>query len=767
MVSERVFIVDATFLLDDAEKAFLGSAPLVDARGRNTSVVYGAVRELLLLRRTLGITRGTVVVGADCNEVSSALNIHMFQKFMLAIGTKVLHEPMVRVGALCRAILLDQKAAWIVTRNKSLMQLVNARCDIILISEGAVYEVTTEGKFASCHHFQPEQVPSFLALTDHVAKSLTTKQAIRLLEVCGTLDAAFDSSRAHAISPKMRRYLSANKATLLARQRELTVANHIETRWKAAIGSIVRNDRKSRRAFKNYGFPSLARLLKSPRKIELVGPARDTAHRYAAVVDRAGLRELESVVASAEVCAVDVEATDRDPRKASLLGIALAITEGQAYYVPLIDSDLRDVSTASVIDVLRHLLGGHMKVVGHNLKYDYVLLRRYGIPIRLLHFDTMLAAHECFGDWDFFNLGAVAKKLIGLEVRRYRDIVDDGQSLQDIPFKDLVEHGSADADAALRLYRRLCEILQEKGIDHQFATEVMPLIRLLGDKELDGVRMNMSAVACKKDALAHEAECARASILAKVGKQFDLDSMNDIGAVFRGIEGLRDRVGRQPLRQAQLEQLAQRNDLARSIVQYRRLHKQVRQLDEICRRGENGKVFPLFSQMKPVHGSISSTEPKLFEVDGALWPAAILDKDIRRCIPDQGRALDILQRLAGDGTLEKDRRAGKNEFIGGKQMALSGLHHDDVLISLSIGVSNAALCKRFLIDARRAIALREEVTDRYPRLFAWLEECRRNIVSRGCVTLGQRRRYWEGLGSSDIDKRNRALQSAVRWLISM
>jgi len=240
MVGGHVFIIDATFLLDDSEKAFLGSAPLVDGRGRNTSVVYAAIRELLILRRTLGIARGTVVVGADANEVSSAVNIHMFRNFMLAIGTKVLHKPTVRVGALCRAILLDQKAAWIVTRNKSLMQLVNAQCGIILVPEGAAPDVITESTFASRHHFHPEQVPSFLALTDpRIAKSFTTKQAIRLLEVYGTLDDAFDGSGANAISPRTRQYLSANKALLLARVRELTLANHAEARWVAPIGSLV------------------------------------------------------------------------------------------------------------------------------------------------------------------------------------------------------------------------------------------------------------------------------------------------------------------------------------------------------------------------------------------------------------------------------------------------------------------------------------------------------------------------------------------------
>src|SRR5262249_37719119 len=136
MVAQDVFIIDASSLLDDAERAFLGSAPLVDGGGRNTSVVYGAVRALLHLRQTLGMARGTVVVGAEANEVSSALNIQIFRDFMEAIGTKVLHKPTVRIGTLCRAVLLHQKPAWIITRNKSLMQLVNARCSIILVPEG-------------------------------------------------------------------------------------------------------------------------------------------------------------------------------------------------------------------------------------------------------------------------------------------------------------------------------------------------------------------------------------------------------------------------------------------------------------------------------------------------------------------------------------------------------------------------------------------------------------------------------------------------------
>lgn len=768
MVAERSFVIDATFLLDDAEKAFLGSAPIVDSRGQNTSVVYGAVRELLRLRGTVGIGNGLVLIGADAREISSTTNIELFRDCLLAIGTNVLHEPRFGIGTLCRSILRNRTAWWIVSRNRSLMQLVGDRCNVILISEGEVPDVITEDTLASRHFVRPDQVPSLLTLTDAtLAKPLETKQAVRLLEVCGTLDAAFEGSRAEAASPRTRRFLSANKAALLGRLQELTIATDSERPLAVHIGPLVRDDAASRNTLRNQGFPSLGRLLASPAKVELITTVGDRKNAYVAVVDRAALRELKKVVANADVCAVDTEATDKDPRKATLLGVALSIREGQAFYVPVTAPDLRDVSAAAVISVLRGLLAQRVKVVGHNLKYDYVLLRRHEIQIGEPHFDTMLAAHECFGDWDFFNLGAVAKKLLGIEVKRYRDIVGEGRTLEDVPFKDLVEHGCADVDATLRLYGRLRTILKEKCIDDQFTKEVMPLMRILGDKECDGVQLDIRSLQRRRDALASEADSKKASIVAMAGKHFDLDSMKEIGAVFRGIDSVRDRIGRQAIRQGHLEQLAQGNALARAIVEYGRVQKCVRQLEAICKGEKNGRVFPLFSQVKAAYGTISSADPRLFEPVGGVHPEAVFDQEIRQQMPDENRALDILQTRTGDRLLKSDRRGRKIEFINGQKSLLTDLSHSGVLLSLAIGVSNATLCKRFLIDPRRASAIREDVTARYSTLFAWLDEYRKTVVSTGFASSGNRRRYWEGLRSSDLDKRNRAVRSAVRWLIGL
>jgi DNA polymerase-1 len=768
MVAARSFLIDATFLLEDAEAAFLGAAAIVDSHGRNNSIVYGAIRDMLRLRRTLGIVSGVIIVGAEAATVSTTPNIENFVNCLRALGTYVLHEPGASVGTLCRSILKDRKEWWIVTRDKALMQLVGTGCGIIMTAEGVAPEPVTVERLAADFGIRPDQVPSFLSLTlTEVSSgaSLSRKQAVRLLEVHGTLHGIFGTSDVITAPPKIKKHLIANKVALLGRSAELTIKDGdlraVPTR------ELVRHDDDSKRKLNEYGFPSLSRLLARPAQVDLVPEVNDREPAYVAVVDREGLRELTKAISSADVCAIDTESSGKDPRKASLFGVAFSVREGHASYVPIIQADLREISTDSVLKELRRLLAKPVKIVGHNLKYDYVLLRRYGIQIAVPYFDTMLAAHECFGDWDFFNLGSVAKRLLGKEIKRYRDLVEDGQTLLDVPFKDLVEHGCADADMALRLHGHLLKTLIQKGIEDQFTTNVMPLMRLLGDRECSGLRVNSRAIARRRDVLAKEIATAQAAIFAKVGKQFDLDSLRDIETALKGIDGIRERISRQSLRQNQLEQLAQSSDVVRQIVQWQRIQKQMKQLETICKGEKQGKVFPLFSQVKSPHGSIWSSDPKLFDPRGGVPASAVLDRHLRQLIPDENRSLDILQSLTADRVLKRDRRLRQGKFIIGDESVLAGLNHAEVVISIAIGLPNASLCKRLLIDPRRAAILRELIVGKYPKLFEWLDDFRKKVLSERFASLGTRRRYWDGLGSSDIERRNKALQSAVRWLIEM
>ena len=200
MVDESVFIIDGYFLLDDAEKAFLGSGALFDEQGQDTSVVYGTVRGLLRLRKALGIVRGVLVLGASAADISSKRSIATLLECLRGIGTEVIFEPTASTGSIIDRIDCGRASTWIVTRNRSLMQLITANCGVIIVHDGGQTKVTTERTLSSEYRIRPEQVPDFLAMTEpHLGESLTVKQAQRLLEIHGSLRGALDIPGPNAI----------------------------------------------------------------------------------------------------------------------------------------------------------------------------------------------------------------------------------------------------------------------------------------------------------------------------------------------------------------------------------------------------------------------------------------------------------------------------------------------------------------------------------------------------------------------------------------
>src|SRR5207244_2785890 len=142
---------------------------------------------------------------------------------------------------------------------------------------------------------------------------------------------------------------------------------------------------------REYGFWSLVRLLPRPMTTDVTASARvkPEALLYKAIRTEAGMRELETLVSKSEVCAIDTEASDRDPRSASLFGVAFSVKAGEAFYVPVTDADLEETSFELIKARLRKLLAGRTRFVGHNVKFDCVLLRRHGIAIKHVFFDTM------------------------------------------------------------------------------------------------------------------------------------------------------------------------------------------------------------------------------------------------------------------------------------------------------------------------------------------------------------------------------------------
>lgn len=768
VVPNEVVIIDLAFLLESSERSFYGAPLICGPQGEDNSVLYGVTRDLLRLRKSVGIAKGIVIIGREADSVSSEKNINRLVQLLRKLRAAVVYEPKAAAASLCRC--LSSAARWVLTQNKVVFQLASDEFGVIVpdMANGGLEVVTVESLKASLG-IRPAQVPSFLALTEGGKQTFFTKrQAVRLLEVHDNLEKALQDLSTVS-SHGMRRLLSANKEVLEGRLRDMRLEETVCPPLALAGPDLVfiGDDQNNAGILREYGFWSLVRLL--PRSMTTGVPVSAKVIRevaYKGIRNEAGMRELQALVSKSEVCAMDTEASDKDPRNASLFGVAFSVNAGEAFYVPVTKVDLDGTSPEVIQALLKRLFAGRTSFVGHNVKFDYVLLRRHGITIKHVFFDTMLAAYECFGDWEFFNLGALAKKLIGKDIKRYKDIVGDGETLLDLPFSEVVEHGCADADMTLQLYRWLENELEKRSLLKQFSSQAMALLRALAGKECTGVRLNMAAVYRRREVLTEEAGTLRSAVIAEAGKEFDIDSLTEITNVLRDISPLCEQMGRRRLALSQLEELAGTHNLPRLLVKYGRVQKLVRQLDVICREAKEGRVFPIFSQVRLEYGGLSSTGPRICEPDGPLEATAVMDKFVRERMEDRGRSIGILQKITGDEVLKMDIRGwSKDSSLIGGDAIVRNLDQRDLLLSTAIGLSDAALCRRFLIDRATVAGIRRALEARYMKLFAWLASYRRDAMNQGYAYHKGERKYLDGLKSSDIHKRHKALRSAIQWVI--
>jgi DNA polymerase I len=727
-------------------------------------MLFGFARDLLRLRKQLGMRKALIVIGdtgpcAPGPLVSDAIDL------LGRLRVPVVHVKGARAGDLCAA--LAAHCAWIITGNKAMLQLINDRCGVILLNEGDEPDIVTAGSIKDYLGVGPGQAACLLALSEKIGSDsmLTQRQAVRILELHETLESILKKAAAGDLG-QVGRKLVTRSDVLCERCRELQFRAESslgDLKGKYAETNFIEDVESAASALKEYGFWSLIRLLPLPGRELVRAEENPTRSDYRAARTPLELDELHKMVKAAEVCALDTEASDKDPRNAVLYGIAFSVRERQAVYVPLVQSDLDGVSQEEVRTRLNKLFRVKTKFVGHNIKFDYLILRKHGMHLRNIHFDTMLAAGECFGDWDFFNLAEVCRRLLGTKIKRYSEIIAKEQTFLDVPFKDLVEHACTDADMSLRLFHRLNAELRNRELEANFLKGRMRALARLAEMECEGVRIDLKKIEMSINLRLEEADALKKLIFQETACEFDLDSRKDTSDVLKKVEALRDWITSRSPTQSEMEQLAWRHRLIEQIVKYRRVHKRRRELEAIREAARGGRVFPLFSQLRVPHMSATSSSPNL---DEALRINAVKDALLSEDYPNTKRALRRLQQITKDQALRTElTRCRRSDFRCAGEPLLKGMDHGDVLLSIAIGLPNAAVCRRFLISPEKAIRIRANLQVRYPALFEWLDRFRRESIARGYAEHDAQRIYVAGLRSSDIEKRNMATTSGIRWLV--
>jgi len=386
------------------------------------------------------------------------------------------------------------------------------------------------------------------------------------------------------------------------------------------------------------GVPSVAGPA-NPAAMSLFGnaPLERTADRshlknvtYEAVTTETALTALVAKLEAAPVFALDTETTSTDALEAELVGISVCVEEARAYYVPVAHVEGGHLSREAVLDALRPVLENKaISKTGHNIKYDYEVLKRHGVTVHGIVFDSMVAAFLLNSLGRSQSLDDLAYAEFGIEMIPIHELIGTGKNqitFNHVDVQTAAQYAAEDADMSWRLYQRLNARLDEFASPNEhgwsmkrLADEIeWPIVTILAEMELSGITLNSQFLHDLGGQLSEQIGKLKEYIYKEAGEEFNLNSPSQLGQILYGRLGLSTaglKRGKTGVSTAagELEKMRGKHPIIELIMQFRELDKlmstYVGALPGLVKA--DGRVHTSFNQTITQTGRLSSNNPNL------------------------------------------------------------------------------------------------------------------------------------------------------------
>lgn len=339
------------------------------------------------------------------------------------------------------------------------------------------------------------------------------------------------------------------------------------------------------------------------------------------VREPADLDALVHELSQVESFAFDTETTSTDPLRAKLVGLSFATVRRRGWYVPVGHAEGTQLELDVVLKRLRPLLSDpHRGKVGHNLKYDYAVMAGYGIVVQGLSFDTMVGAYLTNPTGRNLSLTALALQKLNVEMIPIEALIGRGKSQITMDLVDIDTVGTyagEDAAVSLELKALLQRELESNGLTKLLHDVEMPLVRVLADMELTGVKLDTTVLQGMSEEMGETIRGLEARIYEIAGRPFNINSTQQLGQLLfvelKLPSGRRTKTGFSTDNEV-LEGLRGKHEIVDEMLEYRQLIKlrntYVDALPSLI-NPETGRVHTDFNQCATATGRLSSSNPNL------------------------------------------------------------------------------------------------------------------------------------------------------------
>ena len=524
-----------------------------------------------------------------------------------------------------------------------------------------------------------------------------------------------------------------------------------------------------------------------PKNASILG-LKETPHDYQLIESEEEARKIRDYFLTKKILSFDTETTSTNAIDAELVGLSFAVEEFKAVYVAV---PAEREAAQRMVDIFRPLYEDeHIMKVGQNVKYDYEVLRRYGIEVRGPMFDTMLA-HYIVQPELHHNMDYMAETLLGYQTIHIDQLIGPrgkGQrSMRDLQPQEVYEYAAEDADVTLRLKNVLEQKLKEVDGERLFYDIEMPLVPVLAEMGLTGVCLDTAALAETGKNFNRRLAEYEQKIYAEAGETFNISSPKQVGDILFGKMKIVDKpkktkTGQYVTSEEVLTQLRSRAPIVDDILSYRGLKKLLGTYVEALPRLINPRtshIHTCFNQAITATGRLSSSDPNLQNIpirddDG---------KEIRKSfVPEPGCLffsadysqieLRIMAHLSQDEHMLDAFRSGIDihaataakiwhvpvEEVTPEQRKKAKQANFGIIY----GISTYGLAQRMNISNSEARQLIDDYFATFPRVKAYMDEAIATCREKGYAeTIYHRRRYLPDIASRNATVRGFAERNAI------
>jgi len=699
------------------------------------------------------------------------------------------------IGTLCREAAESGFDVLVSTGDKDLAQLVNDNVTLVNTMNDSM--LNRDGVKTKFDVF-PEQIIDYLALVGDSSDNIPgvpkvgAKTAAKWLNQYDSADSIIE--HADDIKGKVGESLRDNIGQLELSRQLATI--RVDVDLPVALDELRATDADTDALRQLYGRFELRTLLRQlDEKAGAPEPEPDAvAGEYETVLTWEAFDRWLHKITSADLVAFDTETTSLDYMAAEVVGVSVAVTAGEAAYIPLAHDypgAPDQLAREEVLEKLRDYLESpeHEKV-GHHLKYDAHVLARHDIQLAGMAFDSMLESYVLNSVATRHDMDSVARHYLGRETIHYEDVAGKGAkqlTFNQIDLETAAPYAAEDADITLQLHNALWAKLGEiESLQTVYTDIEQPLVPVLLDMEETGVLVDRQMLATQSGELAGKMAGLEKEAHELAGGPFNLGSPKQLQQIlFEQLELpiIRKTPKGQPsTAEDVLVELAQDYDLPRVIIDYRSVSKlkstYTDKLPLQIAEG-TGRIHTSYHQAVAATGRLSSTDPNLQNIpirtpEGRRIRQAFIapPKHVLLAADYSQIELRIMAHLSADKGLlrafadDKDIHSATAAEVF--ETDLDAVTADQrrsakaINFGLMYGMSAFGLGKQLGIPRGQAQEYVDLYFDRYPGVKAYMDGIREKASEQGFVeTVFGRRLYLPEINARNAQRRQYAERSAI------